>query len=119
MSASNQLVLSHHAQFRARRRGVSAEDIKLILEHGEAVKDVGSGCLETSLRRSQMAALHTAGIAVGTLEKLARLLVIEASDGTIVTVIKNALYARRSRRSGQTCRERAISSMLHRRGRRA
>jgi hypothetical protein len=65
-----------------------------------------------------MAELHSAGIPASQLERLARLLVVVASNGTIVTAIKNAVYARRSRRRERTGRERAVSSMLRGRGHR-
>jgi hypothetical protein len=119
MTVERNFLLSKHAQLRARQRGTSSRDLQFILEHGEADQEVGSGCMEVSLKREQLSELRAAGIDTGQLERLARLRVILAEDGTIVTTMKVQGFTRRSRRQRRTCRQRAVNSMLYGRGHRS
>jgi hypothetical protein len=118
MSAKDKLELSRHAKKRARQRGTKNEDLELVLEHGEFVKDVGGECSEISLKKDQIKELKAAGIAPGRAEKLCHLQLVVASDGTVVTVMKNAEFRQSSRRRNLTGRQRAINAMLYSRGRR-
>lgn len=116
MSIADNFSISKHAQLRTRQRGTTSRDLEIILEYGEADQEVGSGCIEISLKKGQLAELRAAGVETSQLERLVRLRVILSEDGTIVTAMKSQDFTRHSRRRRQTCRQRAINSMLYGRG---
>ena len=86
---------SNHAQLRMQQRGVRADLVSLVLERGEGSRDVGDGCRSVYIERIQVLSLLRDGVPPALLVRAFRLSVIEAADGTIVTVInREARFAR-------------------------
>ena len=113
------IVLSRHASLRICQRNIPRDDLELVLRYGESACDVGDGCVAISIRRSQMSELCLAGVPIARLERLARIVVIIAGDGTIVTAInRETRFARFLRGPSRlTCRERALKAARRQRGR--
>lgn len=110
-------VCSQHARLRMCQRSISKEELELVLRHGESVRDVGDGCLEVSISRRQWAELRLSGLSASRLDSLKRIVVVIASDGTIVTAMKELRFAHFSRGPMHlTCRDRAMKAARRKRG---
>lgn len=109
---------SKHAQRRRCQRCISEGDVEIIRRVGERVRDVGDGAVEISIARGQWAELREMGLAPTRIEHLMRIVIVDASDGTSVTVMKEEWFARRSRGLARlSCRERAVRAARRKRGR--
>jgi len=111
--------VSHHAQQRMSQRAIQHRDVEFVLEHGEGLRDVGDGAMAISLLRSQLPSLVEGGASATRMDRLARLVVIVAADGTLVTVMNYETHFGRYMRGGSrlSCRERAAKSVRRGRGR--
>ncbi len=109
---------SKHAQRRLCQRCISEEDVAFIVREGERMRDVGDGAVEYSIARDQWTELTMIGLATNRIERLKRIVVVVANDGTIVTAIKEEWFARRARVPARlSCRERAVRAARRKRGR--
>jgi hypothetical protein len=86
-----------HASRRARQRAISEEAIGLLVELGDIELPAGRGCVELSLSHRARGELLGEGCPVALVEEASRLVLILASDGTVVTGWKRPLPARRRR----------------------
>ena len=74
--------------------------------------------MEISIAREQWAELSLTSMTTTRLERLKRIIIVVANDGTIVTAIKDDCFARRSRGPTRlSCRERAVRAARRNRGR--
>lgn len=110
---------SHHAQSRMQQRGIGAELVQLVLEYGDGSRDVGDGCRSVYIERSQILDLLRIGIRPELLARACRVAVIEASDGTIITVInRETRFSRFNRGHARlSCRQRACMAARRQRRR--
>jgi hypothetical protein len=112
------LDLSGHALSRAQQRGVRRSWIELLLGRFDVERPVGDGCHAISCSRRALAQAIDDGVAPGEIERLARLVLIVASDGTVVTVMNyQTAFARYQRgHASLSSRERARMAERRRRG---
>ena len=115
----NLTALSRHASLRICQRSILRDDLEFVLRHGENACDVGDGCAAISISRLQMPELCLSGAPMSRLERLLRIVVIVARDGSVVTAInRETRFARFLRGPARlTCRERALKAARRRRGR--
>lgn len=69
------------------QRGVPHAVIDLICKHGDREKHVGGGCRSLSISRNKSARLIKAGIPAQSVEKAKDVVLVEGSDGQIVTIM--------------------------------
>lgn len=75
---------SRHAICRLAQRGVSAEAMRILLEHGRTY-NAGQGCFYVQLSRADLRRLAAEGAPEGTLRSLARLQAVVSNEGEVVT----------------------------------
>jgi len=103
MDDFNRFEISRHARARANQRGVTNRRLAQLISYADVIVSVGHNLSACHLsRRAVEAAIHD-GLPPSQIERLSRLAIIEADDGTIVTVAaihgrKGRHYKRRMRR---------------------
>ena len=112
------LELTSHAQARLQQRAATYEDIRIVLELGELVRDVGGQCIEIALAIHQLGDLLSAGVPRERAQKLQQLRLVLSPDGRLVTLYKNIQFRRRSKNRRYSARQRAMRAALHERGHR-
>ncbi len=75
---------SRHAICRLAQRGVSAEAMRILLEHG-SIYNAGQGCTYVQLSRADLSRLAAEGASEGVLRSLARLQAVVSDEGEVVT----------------------------------
>ena len=75
---------SRHAICRLAQRGVSAEAMRILLEHGRTY-NAGQGCSYVQLSRADLRRLAADGAPEGILRSLARLQAVVSDEGEVVT----------------------------------
>ena len=84
MQAQSAYRYSQHAICRLAQRGVSAETIRMLLEHGR-IYDAGQGCSYVQLSRADLSRLAAEGAPERILRSLARLQAVMSKEGEVVT----------------------------------
>ncbi len=75
---------SRHAICRLAQRGVSAEAMRILLEHGR-IYNAGQGCSYVQLSRADLRRLAAEGAPEGILRSIARLQAVVSNEGEVVT----------------------------------
>lgn len=75
---------SRHASCRLAQRGISAEAMHVLLEHG-VTYDAGQGCSYVQLSRADLRRLAAEGAPERILRSLARLQAVVSDEGEVVT----------------------------------
>jgi hypothetical protein len=88
LNAFKGIRFSSHARRRVRQRGVRMTDLNLVLEEGDRETRVGSNCVSCAISRARRLQLLAEGHPPGVVDRVAKLAVIESSDGMIVTVLR-------------------------------
>lgn len=80
--------MSDHAAKRARQRGALERSIAIVANHADRELRRHDGRRRISLSCQQKLELIRGGMAVQEIERAARIELVEADDGTIVTILK-------------------------------
>ena len=115
---SDQSPLSRHATVRTQQRGIRRDVISLLVARCDVERLVGGGCAALSCSRAAIEKARQEGEAPSMLERLGRLVLILAADGTVVTVMNRETWFARFQRGHArlSARERAQMAERRRRG---
>lgn len=80
--------LTRHARLRARQRGARLTAVGIVYAHADMEIAAGSGCVRRFLSRQSQLELIRGGHGAQQIGQAARLELVVAQDGRVVTVIK-------------------------------
>jgi hypothetical protein len=102
--------MTAHARIRCQQRGTPNRLLATLLDHHDRAVPVGRGCWALSLTRNAMSELRARGLHADLVRRLARRVVVEGEDGSVVTLLAATGRAgrryrrvlRRPRRTGRS-----------------
>lgn len=95
---------TRHSQVRCRQRGVSEQELCILLDHCDHLVSVGRGCTAMTMSHRVASELHAEGAPGAYVERARRRAAIIAPDGALMTVLVAVGRRGRRYRRGRTGR---------------
>lgn len=81
-----QLATTKHAEHRMRQRGIRDDQVSILASLADIDVPVGRSLYALRLSRKALVEAQAEGLKVGTADRLRRMVLVESSDGALVTV---------------------------------